>query len=47
MACFELCVSPLLTQNQRIWNFHGSLTLGNGKPNFDILETLGMQLCQI
>ena len=31
MACFELCVSPVLTQNKEIWNFHGSLTLNIGK----------------
>ena len=27
----ELCVSPVLTQNEDIWNFHGSLTLNKGK----------------
>ena len=27
----ELCVTPVLTQNPDIWNFHGSLTLNNGK----------------
>ena len=31
MACFELCVSSVLTQNEDIWNFHGSLTLNKGK----------------
>ena len=31
MACLELCVSSLLTQNEDIWNFHGSLTLNKGK----------------
>ena len=31
MAFVELCVSPVLTQNQDIWNFYGSLTLNNGK----------------
>ena len=31
MACFELCVSPALTQNEDIWNFHGSVTLNKGK----------------
>ena len=36
MAFFELCVSPVLTQNQDMWNFSGlefcgSLTLNNGK----------------
>ena len=25
------CVSPVLTQNQHIWNFHDSLTLNNLK----------------
>ena len=30
-ACFELCVTPVLTQNQDIRNFYGSLTLNNGK----------------
>ena len=31
MACFKLCVSPVLTQNEDIWNFHSSLTLNKGK----------------
>ena len=31
MDCFELCVSPVLRQNQDIWNCHGSLTLNNGE----------------
>ena len=31
MACFELCVLSVLTQNEDIWNFHGSLTLNKGK----------------
>ena len=31
MACLELCVSSVLTQNEDIWNFHGSLTLNKGK----------------
>ena len=31
MVCVELCVSSVLTQNQRIWNFRGSLTLNKGK----------------
>ena len=31
MACFELCVSSVLTENEDIWNFQGSLTLNNGK----------------
>ena len=46
MDCFELCVSPVLEQNQDILNFHGSLTLNNGKLT-DILEAPGMPLCQI
>ena len=39
-------VSPVLTQNQRIWNMHGSLTSNNGKI-FDILEAIGIPLCQV
>ena len=31
MACFELCVSSVLAQNEDIWNFHSSMTLNNGK----------------
>ena len=31
MTCFELCASPVLTQKQHILNFHGSLTLNDGK----------------
>ena len=31
MPFLEQCVSPVLTQNQDIWNFYGSLTLNNGK----------------
>ena len=31
MSFFELSVSPELMQTQVIWNFHGSLTLNNGK----------------
>ena len=31
MAFLELCVSSVLTQNEDIWNFHGSLTLNKGK----------------
>ena len=27
----EVWVSPVLMQNSGIWNFHGSLTLNNGK----------------
>ena len=30
MTFFELCVSSVLTQNEDIWNFQGSLTLNNG-----------------
>ena len=29
--CFGLCVSPVLMQNEGVWNFHGSLTLNQGK----------------
>ena len=38
--------SPVLRQNQDIWNFHGSLTLNN-KKLIAIVEALGMSLCQI
>ena len=31
IACFELCVSSVLMQNEDIWNFQGSLTLNKGK----------------
>ena len=31
MACFELCISFALTENEDFWNFHGSLTLNKGK----------------
>ena len=31
MVFFELCVSSVLMQNKDISNFHGSLTLNNGK----------------
>ena len=31
MACFELCVSSVLTQNGDIWNFDGSLTQNKGE----------------
>ena len=31
MSFFEIWVSPVLMQNPGIWNFHGSLTLTNGK----------------
>ena len=31
MARFALCVSPILRQNEDIWNFHSSLTLSKGK----------------
>ena len=31
MAYFELCGSSVLTQNEEIWNFHGSLILNKGK----------------
>ena len=32
MACFQPCVSSVLTQNEDIWNFHGSLSLNKWKP---------------
>ena len=31
IACSELCVTPVLTQNPDIWNFYGSPTSNNGK----------------
>ena len=31
MPFFEPWVSPVLMQNPDIWDFHGSLTLNNGK----------------
>ena len=31
MASFGLCVSPVLTQNEDIWNFYCSLTLNKEK----------------
>ena len=31
IACFGLSVSPVLRENEDIWNFHGSLTLNKGK----------------
>ena len=31
MARFTLCVYPVLTQNEDMWNFHDSLTLNKGK----------------
>ena len=31
MPFFEIWVSSVLMQNPGIWNFHGSLTLNNGK----------------
>ena len=31
LAFFELRISPVLRQDQDIWNFYGSLTLNNGK----------------
>ena len=46
MACFKICVSSVLTQNEDIWNFHGSLTLKKGNQ-FDILEDFSIPLCQI
>ena len=44
LACFDLHVSPVLMEIEGILNFHGSLTLNEGKL-FDILEVLGMPLC--
>ena len=43
-ACFELCVSPILRQNQDICNFYGSLTLNNGKL-IDMLEIKAVTSC--
>ena len=31
VARFALCVSPILMQNENVWNFHSSLTLSKGK----------------
>ena len=31
MVCFELCFLSELTQNEDIWNFHGSLSLSKWK----------------
>ena len=44
---FWLCMSPVLRQDQNIWNFYSSLTLNNGKLISDVLEALTMPLCQI
>ena len=44
LGSFEICASPVLTQNEDKWNFHSSLTLSNGKP---LWEATGMPLCQI
>ena len=46
MASFEPRVSPVLTQNEDIWNFRGSRTLNNGKL-IAMLEVFTMQLYQI
>ena len=32
LGSFEICASPVLTQNEDNWNFHSSLTLNKGKP---------------
>ena len=32
MLFSEILVSLVVMQNRGIWNFHGSLTLDNGKP---------------
>ena len=45
-ACFELCVSSVLTENEDIWNFQSSLTLNKGNY-FDVLEASGMPFCQL
>ena len=42
IAFYELPVSPIVAvlmqnQNEDIWNFHGSLTLNNGKLNYTVL----------
>ena len=41
MAFFELCISPVLRQDQDIWNFYSSLLRGTGPV---ILETSCMPL---
>ena len=46
IACFELCVLSVLTQNEDIWNFQGSLTLNKGKL-IGFLEASGMPLYEI
>ena len=30
-SLYEVYALPVASQNQEIWNFHGSLTLNNGK----------------
>ena len=47
MAHCELCISPVLKQDQDMRNFYSSLTLNNGKLISDALETLTMPLCKI
>ena len=40
MACFELCVSSVLMENEDIWNFHGSLTSNNGSLWYAIVSNI-------
>ena len=41
MACFELyCLSPVLTQNEGILNFDGSLILNKRKTNLTFWKCL-------
>ena len=48
MACFELYVKSVLTQNDDIWNFCGSLTLNKEKQtNLIFWNPLVKSLCQI
>ena len=46
MACLELCVSSVMTENEDIWNFHGSLTLNKGKL-IGYSGSLWYAICQI
>ena len=47
MVFFELCISPVLKQDQDIRNFYSSLALNNGKLISVVLETPTIPLCQI